>query len=122
LKVFPTAPIGPYPLKSRQPADFAQGTPTLWCGHSRTLLVADHKLILPAELKVCATCTYWDGTRSVDDGVRLVVVCESCQGECLVRQASMPALRAVGEDRHCLWDGVSTDDSVPPEDREKPRG
>jgi hypothetical protein len=32
------------------------------------------KLILPNEVKVCATCTYWDGERQVDDDMKLVVV------------------------------------------------
>lgn len=68
--------------------------------------MTDRKLILPAELKVCASCTYWDGPRSVDEDVRVVVVCESCEGECLVRAVSMPSLRAVHEDTDCLWDGI----------------
>jgi len=68
--------------------------------------VDNRKLILPAELKVCASCTYWDGPRSVDEDVRVVVVSESCEGECLVRAISMHSLRAVHEDTDCLWDGI----------------
>jgi hypothetical protein len=72
--------------------------------------MADRKVIVPVELKVCATCTYWDGARSVDEEVRLVVVCESCEGECLVREVSMPALRVKPENTECLWDAVDADD------------
>ena len=70
----------------------------------------DRKLILPSELRVCATCTYWDGLRSVDEELRVVVVCDCCEGECLVRQVPMPALRAVHRDAGCLWDAVPADD------------
>ncbi len=34
------------------------------------------KLILPAEVKVCATCCYWDGERHVDTEMQVVVVAE----------------------------------------------
>jgi hypothetical protein len=74
--------------------------------------MTDRKLIVPVELKVCATCTYWDGARSVDGDVRVVVVRESCEGECLVREVSMPSLRAVHEDSECLWDAVYVDASL----------
>jgi hypothetical protein len=73
--------------------------------------MADHKLILPAELKVCASCTYWDGPRSVDIDVRVVVVCESCYGECLVRAVSTPSLRAVHHDTDCMWDTIVDEDT-----------
>jgi hypothetical protein len=71
--------------------------------------MSDKKLILPAELKVCATCTYWAGERSVDEDVRLVVVNDCCHGECLVREEQMPALRAAAHDKHCLWDLLEGD-------------
>jgi hypothetical protein len=74
----------------------------------------DRKLILPAELQVCATCAYWDGIRSVDREVRVVVVSESCEGECLVREVPIPALRAVHQDSDCLWDDLQAD--KPPAD------
>lgn len=73
--------------------------------------MTDRKLILPAELKVCATCAYWDGARAVDDDVRVVVVSESCKGECLVRDVLMPPLRPV-QDGTCLWDYISGDQQV----------
>jgi CBS domain-containing protein len=75
--------------------------------------MVDRKLILPTELKVCATCAYWDGVRSVDEDVRVVVVCESCQGECLVREALTPPLDPAEED--CLWDEIIDDDAGHPE-------
>lgn len=76
--------------------------------------MSDRKLILPTEIKVCATCTYWDGVRSVDEELRVVVVCESCEGECMVREVPMPALRAVYHDTTCLWDDLHGDE--PPAD------
>ncbi len=80
----------------------------------------DRKLILPAELKVCATCAYWDGLRSIDEDVRVVVVCESCEGECLVRGVSLPALRPAAEG--CLWDEISGDESLPDDGQEDKTG
>jgi hypothetical protein len=71
--------------------------------------MSDRKLILPSELRG-ATCTYWDGRRSVDAELRVVVVCDSCEGECLVRQVPMPALRAVHQDTGCVWDDIHADD------------
>jgi hypothetical protein len=78
----------------------------------------DRKLILPTEIKVCATCTYWDGVRSVDQDVRVVVVCESCEGECLVREVPVPALRTVHQDTGCLWDDLHIDEPPVDEDQE----
>ena len=78
--------------------------------------MTDPKLIVPVELKVCATCTYWDGVRSVDGDIRVVVVCESCEGECLAREVSMPPLRPVHEDTECLWDAVYVDEPLAEED------
>ena len=82
--------------------------------------MTDRKLILPAELKVCASCTYWDGPRSVDEDVRVVVVCESCVGECLVRAVSMPSLRPVNGDAECLWDTVVDSDAPTGENDQAP--
>jgi hypothetical protein len=77
--------------------------------------MSERKLILPAELKVCATCTYWDGVRTVDQEVGVVVVGERCRGECLVREDVVPALHAVARDPDCLWDNLEGDEA-PPED------
>ena len=43
------------------------------------------KLIIPAELKICATCSYWDGIRKVDPELRVVVIDECAEGECLAK-------------------------------------
>lgn len=72
--------------------------------------MTDRKLILPTELKVCATCTYWDGIRSLDDELGVVVVSECCEGECLVREALVPGLRAMYQDVDCLWDDLHVDE------------
>jgi hypothetical protein len=71
----------------------------------------ERKLIVPAEIKVCATCSYWDGERKVDEELSLVVVAESCEGQCLVQDKSCGSLdsvrRAVGE---CAWEHLAPDD------------
>ncbi|MBN8455775.1 hypothetical protein [Accumulibacter sp.] len=69
------------------------------------------KLILPAEAKVCATCSYWDGERQVDTELRLVVVADDCSGECLVRGKDSHGLSDV---RHqssedCAWEHLAPD-------------
>lgn len=72
------------------------------------------KLILPTEVKVCATCSYWDGARKVDDELSLVVVVENCEGECLVRErscGSLDGMRRTGDE--CSWEHLAPDD-VPP--------
>lgn len=57
------------------------------------------KLILPAEVKVCATCSYWDGERKVDTELRLVVVEEGCEGECLVQEKCCSGLSDEGDSK-----------------------
>jgi hypothetical protein len=71
------------------------------------------KLILPAEVKVCATCSYWDGERDVDTDLRLVMVSDDCAGECLVQSKSSPGLNDVRREIDgCLWEHLAPD-SVP---------
>ena len=66
------------------------------------------KLILPTEVKVCATCSYWDGERKVDTEMQLVVVSESCVGECLVQSKPSPSLNGVrSESNGCLWEHLA---------------
>jgi hypothetical protein len=77
------------------------------------------KLILPAELKVCATCTYWDGERHIDSEMKLVVVAESCCGECLVVESATPSLHDVRSDERCIWEALEGDE-IPPELQNKP--
>lgn len=72
------------------------------------------KLILPAEVKVCATCSYWDGERHVDEEVNVVVVDRECKGECLVQEKDKPAIHDVRRECLCLWEDLAGDE-VPPE-------
>ncbi|OMG53623.1 hypothetical protein BJN45_09290 [Azonexus hydrophilus] len=69
------------------------------------------KLILPTEVKVCATCSYWDGERQVDAEMKLVVVSDECQGECLVQEASKPGLHDVRKECDCLWEDLEPDEA-----------
>ena len=68
------------------------------------------KLILPAEVKVCATCTYWDGERQVDADMKLVVVDDDCIGECLVQGSEKAASHDSRIDRSCIWEDLEPDD------------
>lgn len=74
------------------------------------------KLIVPTEIQVCATCSYWDGERKVDPEVGVVVVKDSCQGECLVRESQYPALRHKGDDVDCAWEHLEPEDFDDEED------
>lgn len=67
------------------------------------------KLIIPAELKICATCSYWDGERRVDSELGLVVVAEDCQGECLVCSQPSLALSGQSQSPDCLWEDLATE-------------
>jgi len=67
------------------------------------------KLILPTEVKVCATCSYWDGERQVDPDMKVVVVDGDCQGECLVQEAGKPGLHDVRCECDCLWEDLEPD-------------
>jgi hypothetical protein len=68
------------------------------------------KLILPAEVKICATCSFWDGKRKVDHELGIVVVEESCVGECLVESKSCLGLNDEFEWRDdCLWEPLAPD-------------
>jgi len=71
------------------------------------------KLILPTEVKVCATCSYWDGERQVDSDMKLVVVSEKCVGECLVQEELKPGLHDVRAECSCIWEDLEPD--APPE-------
>lgn len=67
------------------------------------------KLILPAEAKVCATCSYWDGERQVDDELGMVVVRPSEEGECLVQEKHHPALHDTRQEAVCDWEDLGRD-------------
>jgi hypothetical protein len=68
------------------------------------------KLILPTEVKVCATCSYWDGERQVDAEMKLVVVSETCEGECLVTEVTKPGLHDIRSECACLWEDLEPDE------------
>ncbi|MEY4592616.1 MAG: hypothetical protein RIR18_1511 [Pseudomonadota bacterium] len=67
------------------------------------------KIILPAEVKVCGTCTYWDGERQVDNDNQLVVVASDCEGECLVQEVPKNALQDTRQECDCEWDDLGGD-------------
>lgn len=68
------------------------------------------KLILPAEVKVCATCCYWDGERQVDEEMKLVVVAGECQGYCLAQETDKHALHDVRLEDDCIWSDLGPDE------------
>lgn len=67
------------------------------------------KVIIPAEFKVCATCSYWDGPRRVDEEIGVVVVDDCEKGECLVKSCSRPGLHDVRLEPDCPWEELSAD-------------
>ena len=68
------------------------------------------KIILPTEVKVCATCSYWDGDRRVDDDMKMVVVADGCEGECLVQGVLKPGLRHASGECSCIWEDLEPDE------------
>lgn len=66
--------------------------------------MADDKIILPCELRVCATCSFWDGERRVDSDARLVVVAEACSGECMLRGQATPCTLSGRGLNVCDWE------------------
>ena len=70
------------------------------------------KLILPAEVKVCATCSYWDGERQVDTEMKLVVVADDCTGECLASATQKPGVNDVRSECDCMWEDLEPDDEA----------
>ena len=71
------------------------------------------KLILPAEVKVCATCSFWDGERHVDTEMKLVVVDHDCHGVCMVQEARKPGIHDVRKECACIWEDLEPDDEPP---------
>jgi hypothetical protein len=73
--------------------------------------VMSKKLIIPAEVKICATCSYWDGERRVNADLRVVVVDEKCEGHCLVqdecRQGMTDEFKFYPD---CLWEHLAPDE------------
>jgi len=71
------------------------------------------KIILPTEVKVCATCSYWDGERQVDAEMQVVVVSDACHGECLAQEELKPGLHDVRHECSCIWEDLSPDADTP---------
>ncbi len=68
------------------------------------------KLIIPAEIKICATCTYWDGERKIDPELRVVVVDDECKGECLAEGTCCQGLNDEAAWRDdCMWEHLAPD-------------
>jgi len=71
------------------------------------------KLILPAEVKVCATCSYWDGERKVDSELRVVVVDDCSEGECLVHGTCCNGLNHEDDQKdECIWEHLAPDELI----------
>ncbi|HEY5763032.1 MAG TPA: hypothetical protein VIS73_07470 [Rhodocyclaceae bacterium] len=68
--------------------------------------MSERKLIIPTEIKLCATCSYWDGERKVDDEINVVIVSESCEGTCLYREDPKQALTDVRKVCGCMWEDL----------------
>jgi hypothetical protein len=62
------------------------------------------KLILPCELRVCATSSFWDGARRVNADARLVVAAETCAGECMLRAQDTPCTLTGRRLSFCNWE------------------
>lgn len=71
------------------------------------------KLILPNEVKVCATCSYWDGERRVDAEMKLVVVDHDCHGVCMVQETKKLGLCDVRQECDCMWEDLEPDGETP---------
>ena len=69
------------------------------------------KIVLPNEVPLCGTCSYWDGERKVDEESQLVVVAPDSNGTCLVTEKQRPALYANPKKHACLWEDLN-----PPEE------
>lgn len=67
------------------------------------------KLILPTEVKVCATCSYWDGERHVDEEVQVVVVEQCSEGECMAQDKKTPAVHDIRCECACIWEDLVPD-------------
>lgn len=76
------------------------------CGDHGHLPMSERKLIIPNEIKLCATCSYWDGERKVDEEINVVIVAERCEGTCLCREEPKPALMDVRQISGCMWEDL----------------
>ena len=65
------------------------------------------KLVLPNEVPLCGTCSYWDGKRKVDEESQLVVVESNTHGTCIITEKQRPALYANPKQHACLWEDLN---------------
>ena len=80
----------------------------------------DKKLISPAEVKIFATCSYWDGERKGDSELRIVVVDESCEGKCLVQNECRQGMTdEFAFQPDCLWEHLAPDTPPSSDDSDK---
>ncbi|MGE5491086.1 MAG: hypothetical protein ACM31P_07400 [Actinomycetota bacterium] len=68
------------------------------------------RIILPTEVKVCATCSYWDGEREIDPDIHVVVVADTCKGECLAQEKLIPGLHDTRQECSCIWEALEPDE------------
>jgi hypothetical protein len=78
------------------------------------------KLILPTEIRVCATCSFWDGERRVSPETRVVVVSERCAGECILRGQCTACTAPGGALDGCAWEPIGDDPPDGPDDDPAP--
>ncbi len=69
------------------------------------------KLIIPQEVPLCGTCSFWDGERQVDEETQLVVLTENALGKCLAVEKPRSALHARKSRQSCLWEDLSLNES-----------
>ncbi len=73
--------------------------------------IMSKKLIVPAEVMICATCSYWDGERKFDSELQIVVVDESCAGHCLVQNECRKGMTDEFEFYpECLWEHIAPEE------------
>ena len=71
------------------------------------------KIVLPNEVPLCGTCSYWDGERKVDEESQLVVVESNSNGTCLITEKQRPALYANPKKHACLWEDLNPPEESP---------
>ena len=70
------------------------------------------KLVLPNDVALCGTCSFWDGARRVDEESQMVVLDGDSSGTCLVTDKTRPALYANPKKHACLWEDLNPPESV----------
>ncbi len=70
----------------------------------------EKKLIVPQEVPLCGTCSFWEGKRAIDEEARLVVLKEDDEGQCLVEEKPKKALQSF-EAQTCAWEDLKNEES-----------